>query len=192
LFAVELSYLKPLPVWMPPVYLLHHRLVDVEGYVAVDTNRYSVPDEFIGRPVEVRQTKETIEIYRGPRLIATHKRVVEPTGRKYRLPEHRRQRGQGPKPSDPAPQEKLLLAKMPELAPYIEALKKHCGGRATVPLRRLLRLVDDYPRSVLLEAIQSAVHYGLYDLERVETMILRKLAREYFQIKPHDSEDDDE
>jgi len=52
--------------------------------------------------------------------------------------------------------------------------------------------VDDYPRSVLLEAIQSAVHYGLYDLERVETMILRKLAREYFQIKPHDSEDDDE
>ncbi len=35
LFAVELSYLKPLPVWVPPVYLLHHRLVDVEGYVAV-------------------------------------------------------------------------------------------------------------------------------------------------------------
>jgi len=89
LFAVELSHLKPLPVWVPPVYLLHHRLVDVEGYVAVDTNRYSVPDEFIGHPVEVRQTKETIEIYRGPRLIATHKRVVEPTGRKYRLPGHR-------------------------------------------------------------------------------------------------------
>jgi len=192
LFAVELSHLKPLPVWVPPVYLLHHRLVDVEGYVAVDTNRYSAPDEFIGRPVEVRQTKETIEIYRGPRLLATHKRIVEPTGRKYRLPEHRRQRGQGPKPSDPAPQEKLLLAKMPELAPYIEALKKHCGGRATVPLRRLLRLVDDYPRSVLLEAIQSAAQYGLYDLERVETMVLRKLAREYFQIKPQDSEDDDE
>jgi len=61
-----------------------------------------------------------------------------------------------------------------------------------VPLRRLLRLVDDYPRSVLLEAIQSAAQYGLYDLERVETMILRKLAREYFQIKPQDSEDDDE
>ena len=81
---------------------------------------------------------------------------------------------------------------MPALAPYIEALKKHCGGRATVPLRRLLRLVDDYPRSVLLEAIQSAAQYGLYDLERVETMILRKLAREYFQIKPQDSEDDDE
>lgn len=194
LFAVELSYLKPLPIWVPPVYLLHHRLVDVGGYVSVDNNHYSVADEFIGLSVEVRQTKDTIEIYRGPRLIATHKRMVEPTGRKYRLPEHRHQRGQGPKRSDSAPQEKRLLAKIPESAPYIETLKKRCAGRATVPLRRLLGIVDDYPRAAVLEAIQEAAQYGLYDLDRVETMILRKLAREYFLITPHtqDSEDDDE
>lgn len=194
LFAIELSYLKPLPVWVPPVYLLHHRLVDVEGFVSVDSNRYSVPDEFIGLPVEVRQTKDTIEIYRGPRLIATHKRIVEPTGRKYRLPEHRHQRGQGPTRSDSSPQENWLLAKIPEIARYIEALKKRCAGHATVPLRRLLRIVDDYPRAAVLEAIQEAAQYGLYDLNRVETMILRKLAREYFLITPHpqDSEDDDE
>lgn len=192
LFALERSYLKPLPLWVPPVYLLHHRLVDVEGYVAVDTNRYSVADDFIAHPVEVRQTKESIEIYRGPRLIATHKRIVEPTGRKYRLPEHRRPRGQGPKPSDPAPQEKILIAKIPELTPYIEALKKRCAGRATVSLRRLLRMAEDYPRWALLEAIESAAQYGLYDLERVETMILRKLAGEYFQIIPHSQDDEDE
>lgn len=192
LFAVERSYLKPLPVWVPPVYLLHHRLVDVEGYVSVETNRYSAPDELIGRPVEVRQSKENIEIYRGPRLVATHKRVVEPTGRKYRLPEHRRQRGQGPKPSDPAPEEKLLLGKVPEIAPYIEALKKRCAGRATLALRRLLRLVDEYPRPALLDAIQSAAQYGLFDLERVETMILRKLARDYFQIALFDPDDEDD
>ncbi|HEY2975843.1 MAG TPA: IS21 family transposase [Pyrinomonadaceae bacterium] len=194
LFAAERSYLKPLPVWVPPVYLLHHRLVDVEGYVSVETNRYSAPDEFIGRQVEVRQSKENIEIYRGPRLVATHKRVVEPTGRKYRLAEHRRPRGQGPKPSDPAPEEKLLLGKVPEIGPYIDALKKRCAGRATLALRRLLRLVDEYPRPALLDAIQSAAQYGLFDLERVETMILRKLARDYFQIALFnpDSEDDDE
>jgi hypothetical protein len=191
LFAFERSYLKPLPVWVPPIYLLHHRLVDVQGYVAVDSNRYSVPDEFIGRSVEVRQTKDTIEIYRGPRLLATHKRVVEPMRRKCRLPEHRHRRGQGPKRSDSSRQEKLLLAKIPELATYIEDLKKRCAGRVTVALRRLIRLVDDYPRRALLEAIQCAAHYGLYDLERVETMILRKLAREYFQITPHDQDDDE-
>ena len=43
-------------------------------------------------------------------------------------------------------------------------------------------MVEDYPRRPLLEAIRSATQYGLFDLERVESLILRKLAREYFQI----------
>jgi transposase len=191
LFACERSYLKPLPVWVPPVYLLHHRLVDVEGLVSVDTNRYSVPDEFMGLSVEARQTKDAIEIYRGPRLIAKHKRIVEPTGHRYRLPEHRYQRGQTPKYSDSSPEEKLLLAKIPEITPYVQALKIRGHGRATLQMRRLLRMFDDYPRPELWESIQSASQYGLYDLGRVETMVLRKLAREYFQIKPR-SEDEDE
>jgi hypothetical protein len=42
-----------------------------------------------------------------------------------------------------------------------------------------------------LECIRSASQYGLYDLERVETMVLRKLAREYFQINLR-TEDEDE
>jgi transposase len=193
LFAFERSYLKPLPVWVPPIYLLHHRLADVEGMVSVDSNRYSVPNEFIGLAVEVRQTKDTIEIYRGPRLIAKHKRVVEPTGRKYRLPEHRYQRGEAPKYSDSSQEEKLLLTTVPEIQFYLEALKKRGRGRATWQMRRLLRMFDDYPRPALLESIQSASQYGLYDLERVEKIVLGKLAREYFQIAPHrDSEDEDE
>jgi hypothetical protein len=89
LFATERPHLKPLPVWVPPLYLLHQRLVDVQGFVSVDTNRYSVPTDLIGRHVEVRQTKDRIEIYRGPRLVATHPRVIQPTGRRFLLPEHR-------------------------------------------------------------------------------------------------------
>jgi transposase len=191
LFAFERSHLKPLPIWVPPIYLLHHRLVDVEGLVSVDNNRYSVPNEFIGLAVEVRQTKDAIEIYRGPRLISKHKRVVERTGRKYRLPEHRYQRGQAPKYSDSSPEEKLLLTKVPEIELYVGTLKKRSRGRAVPQMRRLLRIFDDYPRQALLESIQSASQYGLYDLERLETMVLRKLAREYFQITPH-GEDENE
>ncbi len=192
LFAVEQPHLKPLPLWVPPVYLLHQRLVDVEGYVSVESNRYSVPDDLIGRQVEVRQTKQHLEIYRGPRLVATHARLIEPTGRKYRLPEHRRVRGQGPQPSASAPEEKILLERLPEIGEYLQALKKRHAGRATVPVRHLLRLVNDYPPVPLLEALQAALHYGLFDLERVETMILRQLARDYFQIKPGRDGDEDE
>jgi transposase len=186
LFARERAGLKPLPIWAPPVYRLHQRLVDMAGYVSLDNNRYSVPDEFLGLPVEVRETKDRVEIYRGPRLVATHRRVLEPTGRRYSLPEHHRPRGQGlkPKPSDSAPEEKQLREQVPEIIPYLEALKKHSSSRATLLLRRLLRMVEDYPRAPLLEAIATAAQYGLFDLERVENLILRKLAREYFQIVP--------
>jgi transposase len=192
LFALERSHLKPLPVWAPPVYLLHQRLVDVEGFVSVDTNRYSVPADLIGRHVEVRQTKDQIEIYRGPRLVAAHPRVIEPTGRKYRLPEHRYPRGSASPRSEAAPEEKLLLGRLPEIGEYLQALKKRSAGRATLALRRLLQLVNDYPRAPLLEALRTALAYGLFDLERVERIILRKLACEYFQIHPrHDGDDDD-
>ena len=184
LFASEQAYLKSLPVWVPPVYRLHQRLVDMAGYVSINNNRYSVPEEFLGHQVEVRETKERIEIYRGPRLIASHQRVIEATGRKYSLPEHHRPRGQGlkPKPSDCSPEEKRLCQEVPEIIPYVEALKKHYSGRATLPLRRLLHMVEDYPRASLLEAIATATQYGLFDLERVENLILRTLAREYFLL----------
>ena len=142
LFASERAYLNPLPVWVPPVYRLHQRLVDMAGYVSINNNRYSVPEEFLGLQVEVRETKDTMEIYRGPRLLASHRRVLEATGRRYSLPEHHRPRGQGrkPKPADCSAEENRLRQQVPEIVPYLEALKQHYAGRATLPLRRLLRL----------------------------------------------------
>jgi hypothetical protein len=88
--------------------------------------------------------------------------------------------------------EKLLRERLPEVSEYLQALKKRSPGRATLARRRLLQLVNDYPRAALLEALRTALAYGLFDLERVERMILRKLACEYFQIPPgHDGDDDD-
>jgi hypothetical protein len=41
LFAVERMHLKPLPAWIPEVYRLHQRTVDVEGYGANRSVRVS-------------------------------------------------------------------------------------------------------------------------------------------------------
>ena len=52
------------------------------------------------------------------------------------------------------------------------------------------RLVREYPREPLLAAVWEAARYGLYDLDRLERMILRRVAREYFLLddgkEPHD------
>ena len=74
---------------------------------------------------------------------------------------------------------------VPELADYVSALKKRGRKQTTLALRQLLRMVREYPHKPLLAAIQQAAHYGLYDLDRVERMVLKRIAQDYFLIKPN-------
>src|SRR5664279_4052238 len=76
LFAVERPRLKPLPAWIPEPYRLHQRTVDVEGYISVHSIRYSVPVSWIGRRVEVRETRDKIVIELDARHIVTHVRAT--------------------------------------------------------------------------------------------------------------------
>jgi transposase len=182
LFAVEGTQLKPLPVWVPEVYLLHHRIVDVEGYVSVDTNRYSAPVDWIGRQVEIRETKDRIIIQYGPRQSVSHERILVPCGKRVTLREHRPVRGQGIRRNAPRPEEKLLGQLVPEISGYVADMKKRGRRYTTVALRQLLRMAREYPREAFLSAVTDASHYGLYDLDRLERMILRRIANQYFQL----------
>ena len=182
LFAVERLHLKPLPAWIPEVYRLHQRLVDVEGYVALHTNRYSVPVDWIGRRVEVRETKDKIEIQRDARNLVTHTRIADAEHQRIMLAEHRPPRGQGIERPDPHPEEKAVLEAAPEMADYVAAMKQRGHKAPTLALRQLLRLVREYPREPLLAAVREAARYGLYDLDRLERMILRRVVRDYFLL----------
>jgi hypothetical protein len=191
LFAIERLHLKPLPAWIPEVYRLHPRRVDVEGYVAVNTNRYSVPVSWIGRRVEARETKDKIEIQLDARNIVAHARVVEPMQQRITLAAHRPPRGQGVKRSDPHPEEKAIVEAAPETAAYVAALKQKGRKVVALALRQLLRLLREYPREPFLAAVREAAQYGLYDLDRLERMILRRVARDYFLLGETDSDHND-
>jgi transposase len=182
LFAIERQHLKPLPAWIPEVYRLHQRTVDVEGYVSVQSIRYSVPVSWIGRRVEIRETRDKIDIQLDARHIVTHDRALTPLHQRIMLAEHRRPRGAGVKRSDSHPEEQALLEAAPEIAPYIAALKQKGRKVMTLVLRQLLRLLREYPREPFLAAVAEAARYGLYDLDRLERMILRRVARDYFLI----------
>jgi len=184
LFAVEHLALRRLPRWIPEPYLIHQRLVDVEGYITLNTNHYSVPSPFIGRHLEVRESYDRVVIYDGPREITTHDREVEPLSRYLFRPEHRPPRGQGGKGHDrePFPEEKDLLRLLPEIPAYLDGLKRRGKLQTTLALRQLLRMAREYPREPLLAAVQTAAHYGLYDLGRLERMVLRGIATTYFQL----------
>lgn len=191
LFAVERLHLKPLPAWIPEVYRLHQRTVDVEGYVSVHSVRYSVPVSWIGRSVEVRETRDKIEIERDARHLVAHVRAMMPQHQRITLAEHRPPRGESGKRSDPHPEEQAILQAAPEIAAYVTALKQKGHKVVALALRQLWRLLREYPRQPFLAAVREAAQYGLYDLDRLERMILRRVARDYFLLLETDSDPHD-
>ncbi len=179
LFAAEQPCLRPLPVYIPEVYLLHHRTVDVEGYVRVDTNAYSVPSP-VGRMLEVRETRDRVVVYEGPHIVAAHAKVVGERNRRVTDPAHRPPRGQGHKTREKQAAAREVLRVVPELADYVAELGRRGRGYAPRLFRRLLQMIKDYPREPLLAVLAEAAQYGLYDLERVERMVLKRIGEDFF------------
>jgi len=190
LYAQERPYLKPLPLWVPEVYRLHQRFVDRAGYVSLHTNRYSVPADWISRQVELRETKDHVHIEDGLRKCVTHRRLIGVFGQHSTLKEHIHPRAHvGPRV--PGPEEAAIINALPEAAPYVAVLKKRGRIQITLALRQLLRMVREYPKDALTAALTEASHYGLYDLARVERMVLRRVAHDYFPIDTEGDENDD-
>jgi hypothetical protein len=187
LFAAERAHLRPLPGFIPEVYALHHRLVDVEGYVNVHGHRYSVPYLLIGRQLEVRETEDRIDVYHGPRVVASHAKVLSRPSTRVTDPAHRPPRGARPS-TQPLPEEQLLAQAEPPLPAYAAALKPRSAGRGTLALRRLLGLYREYPRTAFLHAVTLALQYGLFDLDRLERLTLRVIAKDYFILADDDGE----
>jgi len=192
LWVMEREHLQPLPIWVPEVYLLHHRTVDIRRYVNIDCNRYSVPSDWIGRRVEIRETSDQIIINLDPRKSVTHERFIGVKGRTSTLPEHQLSRSERRRRRAGNREEQLLASSFPELRSYVSGLKSKGRKQTALALRQLLRMARDYPREPLLAAVADAHHYGLYDLDRVERMVLRRVAGDYFLLRSPSGDDDDE
>ena len=189
LFVHEAHLLKPLPLWVPEIYELHHRIAGTEGYVTLYGTRYSVPYKLMGRTLEVREGKDQVEIFEGPRLVATHRKSYDRRARVTNAA-HRPPRGSGIFAKEPVPEEREILAIAPELAHYLKELKRRSFGRGVTPLRRLLRMLREYPRPSFLEAIRVADHYGLFDLDRLDSMVLRNIKRDFFNTPANEATDE--
>jgi hypothetical protein len=183
--------MRRLPLWRPEIYVLHQRIVDLEGYIHVDGHIYSVPYQLIGKSVEVRETKDKVRVFLGPREVAVHDKAISTTKQRKTIVEHRPPRGQGAAHVAPLPEERELAGAGAPFAGYAVTLKQRVGPRWPIALRRLAQMRRDYPTAPLAAAIETAAHYGLYDLDRVERMILKNVATAYF-VLPAEREDLDQ
>jgi len=186
-YVIEKPHLRPLPDAPPPVYELLERVVDLHGYVSVDTNRYSVPERLVGRSVAVYKLPAEIHVRRGDSTIAVHRRLIGQRAARSTLPGHhsmpvRENRGT-------AREETLLSGHHPSLDRYVAALRRQGGnGWGRRALRRLIGMRRTYPAGPFIAAIEQALQYGMFDLGRLEALILKQVAGEFFAL---DAEDDD-
>ncbi len=160
-YVLEKPYLRPLPKHLPPVYQAHTRIVDVEGYVYLDTNCYSVPERLIGKQVEVYKYPDQVKVLFRHREVAEHPRLVgkrdgQSTLKAHRRPK-RRQAYQGP-----SSEERQLCGDSHVLTHYVAGLKKCSPGRGVSRLRRLLAMRRTYPRDAFqaLPARESGARAG--------------------------------
>jgi len=155
-YVMEKPHLGPLPAYVPPIYETTHRIVDVAGYVNLDTNSYSVPERLIGKKVEVHKHAEKVVVVFNHKEVASHPRLI---GKREAHPTHPGHHGplfQDRVYRGPSAEEQALLGESEILDRYVAEIKKRSSGRGIARLRRLLNLKRTYPPEPFLAALAKA------------------------------------
>ncbi len=181
-YIIEKPSLKPLPPFMPPVYKSCCRVVDIQGYVHMETNRYSVPHKLVGSKLEVQKHWDKVLIYDKQKMVAEHKRIIDKKDARSTLPGHHPPLNMEKSHKGPSKEEFLLSGKNEDLDCYVKNLKQRSRGRGVHNLRRLLNLQRTYPHEPFMAGVNKALTYGLYDLSRLEKIILDNIAGDFFDL----------
>jgi hypothetical protein len=105
-YRQERPRLRALPAMLPPVYEVLDRVVDLYGFVSVDTNRYSVPERLVGKTVTVYKHYDQIEIHHRGAPVATHARLIDQRDARHVIAGHHTVPQRAPR--EPALEQQLL------------------------------------------------------------------------------------
>lgn len=185
-YLIERPYLQALPCALPPIYEVFDRIVDLSGYASLESNRYSVPQSLVGQRVTLYKYPAQVQIHHRGIAVATHARLIGQRDARSTDPTHHRIPTRANHTSHIEAQ---LLRASPGIEAYARALKQRGRGRGVRALQRLLELQRTYPQEPFLAAVRQAAHFGLYDLGRLEKLILQQVAGEFFALNSNPDDD---
>jgi len=181
-FILEKPTLIALPAVMPPIYKTLQRVADTEGCINLDRNRYSVPESHIGHTMDVHCYMDKIEIYYQHRFVARHPRIVGQRNKRITIAGHHPRFIKQKRQDAHVQVERQLKGHNTVLDAYLTSLKSHVKGRGMSSFKQLLRLKQTYPWDAFMAAVTQASRYGLYDMKRLETMILKQIRECIFNL----------
>ena len=173
LFAEEKPLLRPLPRHPFDTARVLYKLCDIEGFIAWESNGYSLPYEYVTEILPVRITEEELFIYK-PDLTCIARHSLLPRGAQDRsiLDGHR------PRYADRGPDLDQLRHAFADLgdsaAAFFSALEKHQHRSAGYHGRRVLALREGYDTADLLAALSHALLFGALEHTAVERILIAR------------------
>jgi transposase len=175
LFAEERSALLALPQHPYDTARVIYRLCDIEGYVAWEGNRYSLPYEHVTDILPVRVTQRELHVYAVDlKLIARHELRPKGAGCTVDLPGHR------PAAARRGPDLDQLRVAFeglgPQAAAFFAELVRAQPRSAAYHARHVLGLRDRYPSASLVKALEHAERFGAFEHAAVERILVARSA----------------
>jgi transposase len=174
---VERPALQPLPLERFPCFCEGRRVVHRDGHVAVERAFYSVPPEYLARPVWVRWDGRLVRIFNDKlEQIAVH--VRHEPGRFSTQSQHIG----GPKISGVERGAAWLLGQVRRLGPcslrWAEAMLQARGVEGVRVLQGLLNLAHRHPCAAIERACDSALSHGAFRLRTLRQLLDRAAPRQ--------------
>jgi hypothetical protein len=171
-FEYEKAYLKKLPAYVEPPYLVYQRRTDQYGYAAFDGNFYWIPGT--GRHnVKVLRYDDHLRIYHQRKLLGHYdlpaygvkNEQISPIGQPK--PQHKPKYRKKPT----AGEEKILRTAAVEIDAYLSFALKEKGAKSKHRfIRQLYGLYKKMARSLLIKTIKRAQKYRITDIKTVESI----------------------
>jgi transposase len=168
----EKSALLPLPEHAYDCSEVAHRVCRMDGFIEFETNRYSVPYQYVAEILVLKATEHEVSFYSPElELIARHERLPAGASRMVENPEHRMH----PRMRyglEPVRDSFLALGEATE--GFLSGLQvrhpRNCGFHA----RSILRLKEHYGAQDIDSALRHATAYHAYDAKAIERILKAK------------------
>jgi transposase len=151
-----------------------YRVCDLEGFVAWEGNRYSLPVENVTELLPVRITQNEIFVYgQNLQLVTKHELRPRGAGELVIAPGHR------PKPDRGPDLEQLRIAygEIGDAADrFLVGLERAQPRSAAYHARRILALRERYQTDDVLAAMDHALQYGAFEHHAIERILASRAA----------------
>lgn len=168
----EKHALQPLPLHPYDCSEVALRVCTVDGFLEFETNRYSVPYEYVADILSLKAKEHEILIY-SPDLasIARHERLPKGANKTVENPEHRTSKKlrYGLEPVKEA-----FLALGDKAQTFLCGLKNHYHRNCGFHARAILRLKEQYHSADINSALGHAIAYQAFDSKAIERILKAK------------------